>query len=132
MTDFGDPDVFAKAIARERWNWTKFGYEQGFPGICQFADIDAVVEFDGRALAIECKHHDGVSGFERLKDGQWRLQRRLVDAGWSAFTLYGDARTNEPWGIWHYGDRHPRDLRRMTRRFRREILTDEINKAMGR
>jgi hypothetical protein len=53
------------AFMRGRWHWTRFGYEYGFPRGCQFSDIDAVVEFNGRMLFIEAKSYDGIGSLRQ-------------------------------------------------------------------
>ncbi len=47
-------------FVRGRWDWSRGGYERGFPRGCQFTDVDAAIEFDNRGLVIEPKHYDGV------------------------------------------------------------------------
>ncbi len=85
---------------RGRWDWTRGGYEKGFPRGCQFTDVDAATEFDGRFLLIETKHHDGTGiGMEYPDTGQLMALRAEVRLGKTVFVLYGCGPCNSPQGL---------------------------------
>lgn len=96
-----------------RWDWTSLGYEHGFPRRCQFSDVDAVTEFDGRILMIESKYNDGVDAPSYPDVGQVRLLRRFRkmfgDDG-DVFIVYGDAEADEPWALRILGMERSQDL----------------------
>ena len=95
----GDIRDWGKFI-RGRWNWTSGGYESGFPRRCQFTDVDASIEFDGRFLLIETKHHDGVIlGMDWPDDGQLAALRAEAALGKSVFVVYGCGPCNSPQGL---------------------------------
>jgi len=96
MADIYNPDAFM----RGRWNWTGSGYEVGFPRGCQFTDLDAATEFNGRHLFIECKEYDGPLGIcpnDQYDDGQRTFLRSLVSDTATVFILFGVAKDNNPW-----------------------------------
>jgi hypothetical protein len=74
---------------RGRWDWTRAGFEEGFPRGCQFTDVDASVEFDGRMLLVETKHHDGLGSCDYPDTGQLMSLRAEVKLGKTVFILYG-------------------------------------------
>jgi hypothetical protein len=120
---------------RGRWDWTSGGYETGFPRGCQFTDLDAAIEFDGRALDIETKHHDGEEGeFPQISWGQLRFLRNEVQLGKTAIILFGCGPCNDPQGVWVLApgmvDRKE-DWRGRPKDERRKLLKYEIDKAMG-
>jgi hypothetical protein len=131
MADIENEDQFLEG----RWKWTAGGYEDGFPRRCQFTDIDAAIEFDGHALIMECKHHDGKDGFTYPKAGQLRFLRDEVKRGKSVLVVYGVARSNSPWGVWRIGPARKDDVLRDWRGedldLRRKLLKAEIDWALG-
>lgn len=88
------------AFIRGRWDWTRGGYEVGFPRKSQFTDIDAIVEFDGEALMIEGKHWDGEGGMPPPPPtGQRIFLESEVAAGKEVLVLYGCGACNNPFGV---------------------------------
>jgi hypothetical protein len=87
------------AFLRGRWNWSKSGYEQGFPRRCEFTDVDATVEFDGRRLVIETKHHDGGDYMDYPDMGQLLSLREEAKSGRTVFVLYGCGACDSPQGL---------------------------------
>lgn len=81
---------------RGRWNWTSAGFENGFPRGCQFTDVDASVEFNGRMLLVETKHHDGVGPCDYPDTGQLLSLRAEVKLGKTVFILYGCGPCSSP------------------------------------
>jgi hypothetical protein len=144
VTDIDDPrrdgrDGFAAALARGRWNWTRGGYETGLPRGCQFTDLDAVIEIDGRVLIIEAVHHasptDPVDLGGRPPMGQRVALRRLaaLDEDVRVFVLYGNAQANDPQAAlllapWPSGDRllNWRPFPLVERRLRLRRLIEEL------
>lgn len=125
------------AQIRSRWDWTKFGYEKGFPNGCQFSDIDAVTEFLGNWLVIEPKHYDGLGiiPFPQYDDGQIKLLRAEVKLGKSVMILFGCGVCDDPQAVRWLGlsrdqDRFV-DWRLLDKKKRRELLKREIDNAMG-
>lgn len=107
MADIRDPAMFM----RGRWAWNQYGYEAGFPRKCAFTDVDAVVEFDSRALFIESKYHDGRGPCDYPDVGQMILLRRLLEiSGASVVVVYGDATWNSPWAARIVGRSRPEDV----------------------
>lgn len=103
MSDIRDPVRFMEG----RWDWTRGGYEAGFPRNCQFTDVDASIEFDGHRLVIECKQWDGTGiGIpKRPLTGQSRFLRDEVALGKTVFVVYGLGRPhNDPFAMRIYGD----------------------------
>lgn len=124
------------AFIRGRWDWSRYGYEKGFPRGCQFTDIDAAVEFDGRRLVIEPKHHDGTTmGFPYPDDGQLSFLRDEVRLGKAVIVLYGCGACNSPQAVRVLGHRKNEDRWEDWRGFdieeRRKRLKREIDHAMG-
>lgn len=120
---------------RGRWDWTRYGYERGFPRGCQFTDIDATVEFDGHRLVIEPKHHDGIGACDYPDMGQLLLLRDEVKLGKAVLVLYGCGACDSPQAVrilgrvksedvWH--DWRGKDIEE-----RRKLLKEQIDIAMG-
>lgn len=131
MSDIRDWSAFI----RGRWDWTKHGYEKGFPRGCQFTDLDAAVEFDGRRLVVETKHHDGIGPCDYPDIGQLIFLRDEVRLGKSVIVLYGCGGCNSPQAVRVLGtakaedrweDWRGRDLAE-----RRRLLKHEIDRALG-
>ena len=122
------------AFIRGRWDWTRYGYEVGFPRGCQFTDIDATVEFDGRRLVIEPKHNDGTDSCEYPPMGQLLLLRDEVVLGKTVIILYGCGSCNSPQAIRILGRSRDEDVwkdwRGMELEHRRQLLKEEIDRAM--
>lgn len=93
------------AFVRGRWDWTRHGYEAGFPRGCQFTDVDATVEFDGRALVIEPKHYDGIGGLPNpySNTGQMLYLRSEVKLGKAVLMLFGCGPCNDPYAVLEVG-----------------------------
>src|SRR5258707_11328042 len=123
------------ALIRGRWDWTRFRYEEGFPGGCQFTDIDATTEFAGRFLVIEPKHHDGTGPMPYPDTGQLILLRKEVRFGKAVIVLYGCGVCNSPQGIRVLGESRQgdrwEDWRGRDIEVRRKLLKHEIDQAMG-
>lgn len=131
MADIRDYEKFIKG----RWKWTGFGYEEGFPRGCQFSDIDAITEFDGRALVIEAKEYAPPGILPEIKPGQMRLLRHLAQHS-TVYVVWGIAQLDEPWALKQiyptYGrDRFEnwRDIE--SREKRHQLFKDEIDWALG-
>lgn len=123
-------------FVRGRWDWTRFGYEQGFPRGCQFTDIDAVVEFDGRRLVIEPKHYEGLGPLPgKPETGQSMLLRDEVRLGKTVLVLYGCGACDDPYAIHVYGGRPAEDRfvdwREFGKEERRRRLKRYIDWALG-
>lgn len=102
MSDIRDWNRFL----RGRWDWTKFGYEQGFPRGCQFTDVDAALEFDGRMLNIETKQYDGIGALPELpRVGQLRFLQNESSLGKTVLVLYGCGVCNDPYAVYDVGRR---------------------------
>lgn len=132
MADIRDPAMFM----RGRWAWNAYGYEAGFPRKCAFTDVDAVVEFGGRALFIESKYHDGLGPCDYPAPGQTILLRRLLEvAGASVFVVYGDASWNSPHALRMLGHKKAEDTfldwRGQEIEARRARLKHAIDYALG-
>lgn len=131
MSDIRDWTKFI----RGRWNWTLQGYEAGFPRGCQFTDVDAAVEFDGRRLVIEPKHHEGIGPMDYPPTGQLAYLRDEVRLGKAVLVLYGCAVCNSPWGVRMLGPAKPadrwEDWRDRGIEERRKQLKYEIDRALG-
>lgn len=123
------------AFIRGRWNWTGSGYEKGFPRGCQFTDIDAATEFDGRSLLIEAKQHDGTGPCPYPETGQMLLLRDEVRRGKTVFVLYGCGSCNSPQALRIIGlDKSCDewiDWRGLGIEERRKFLKEQIDYAMG-
>ena len=126
---------------RGRWDWTRHGYEDGFPRGCQFTDLDAAVEFDGNRLVIETKQYDGVGvlpgdGYPPgMGSGQLRFLRDEAALGKIVFALYGCGACNDPYVIYILGahrslDRYE-DWRGRSKEERRKLLKAEIDQALS-
>ncbi len=127
----GDINDWA-AFVRGRWDWTKGGYERGFPRGCQFTDVDAAVEFDGRSLVMEAKHWDGQGPIPRLSEGQRLFLLDEVRRGKTALVVFGCGSCNDPWAVrsMNTGKLHDwRDI--ITKEERRLRLKLLIDQAMG-
>lgn len=128
IRDFG-------AFIRGRWDWTKYGYERGFPRGCQFTDLDAAVEFDGRRLLIETKSYDGSGIIPKPDGGQLRFLRDEAGLGKTVLILYGCGVCNDPYAIHQIyrraGDDRFEDWRGFEKEERRKLLKQEIDRAMG-
>lgn len=91
------------AFIRGRWNWSKDGYEKGFPRGCQFTDVDAGVEFDGHSLIIEAKHWDGVGDRPEIGQAQTSYLRDEVRRCKVALVVFGCGPCNDPWAVRQIG-----------------------------
>jgi hypothetical protein len=129
-------DVRNEERARRRWRWTGGGYEELFPRACAFTDIDAAVEFDGRSLLIEVKHHEGAGYLPAVPPGQLRwLRHEAGIPGRKVFVLYGEAEADSPWVLRRIardldGDQW-RDWRSLPIEERRRRLKTAVNWALG-
>lgn len=123
------------AFIRGRWDWHRFEYDKGFPRSCQFSDIDAATEFDGQALVIEPKHHDGFGPCPYPENGQLGLLRDDVRRGKTVFVLYGCATCNSPQALRILGsaraDDKWLDWRGRDIEERRKLFKEEIDRAVG-
>lgn len=120
------------AFIRGRWDWTKHGYEQNFPRGCQFTDVDATVEFDGRRLVIEGKHHDGSDKPLSLPPlGQLRSLQEEVAQGRTVLVLFGCGACNNPVALYDVGRKSWHDWRECSLGSRRQRLKNHIDRAMG-
>lgn len=123
------------AFIRGRWDWTRHGYEDGFPRKCQFTDIDAAVEFDGRRLLIEAKQYDGEGDFPEIHYGQRRFLKDEANLGKAVFILYGCGVCNDPWGVLWISEPPPGgplfDWRGIAKAERRARLKRHIDYALG-
>lgn len=119
---------------RGRWEWTRFGYEAGFPRGCQFTDLDAAIEFDGNRLVIEPKHHDGFGSCDYPDTGQLLFLRDEAKLGKTVFVLYGCGACNDPQAIRYIGPVKAEDRwldwRGLDKEQRRKLLKQEIDTAM--
>ena len=120
------------SFIRTRWDWTKNGYEIGFPRHCAFTDVDAAIEFDGRFLLIEAKQNDGLAPIDMPPAGQLMALRREVQLGKTVLILYGCGVCNSPQAVRILGT--PGELldwrgRPLTER--RLLLKAVIDNAMG-
>jgi hypothetical protein len=131
------------AFIRSRWDWTRFGYEKGFPDGCQFSDIDAATEFQraacGGRLVIEAKAYDGTGIIPSIYDakdtGQRLLLRDEAKLGKAVLVVYGCGACNDPYAMHHLGpgrkaDRFE-DWRGYGKEERRKRLKHEIDRALG-
>ena len=124
---------------RGRWDWTRFGYEDGFPRGCQFTDTDAVTEFDGHRLVMECKSWDGLgiipSIYGEQDTGQRRYLRDEASLGKTVFVLYGCGACNDPYALHILGPTRPEDQfldwREYGKEERRKLLKAEIDRVLG-
>lgn len=123
------------AFLRGRWNWTRGGYEAGFPRGCQFTDVDASTEFDGRRLVIEAKMHDGTGPCDYPATGQLLALRDEVGLGKTVLVLYGCGACNSPQAVRVLGERREgdrwEDWRGLPIEERRRLLKAEIDAALG-
>lgn len=138
----GDVRDWGKFI-RGRWDWGRFGYEDGFPDGCQFSDIDAATEFHrdtcGGRLVIEAKAWDGEdlipSIYDQKDTGQRLLLRDDARLGKTVFVVYGCGVCNDPYALHVLGASRPEDRfedwRGLTRQERRKLLKAEIDRALG-
>lgn len=125
------------AFIRGRWNWKRFGYEKDFPRTCGFTDVDAAVEFDGKALLIETKHYDGIGALPGLpSNGQlWFLQDE-VKRGKYVLVLYGCGVCDDPYAVYDVGGKQwfkflDGDGKWQDKEERRRQLKRHINFALG-
>lgn len=119
------------AFIRGRWMWTTFGYERGFPRGCGFGDLDAALEFDGKALVIEAKAFDGIGDPPPIPTGQRRNLEHEASLGKTALLLYGCGACNDPLYVVNIGTGKRYDLRRLPKLKRRAELKFLIDEAMG-
>ena len=123
------------SFSRSRWDWTAFGYEEGFPRNCQFSDQDAEVEFDGHWLEIEALTYDGIGEFPTISTGQSIKLRKEASFGKTVIILYGCGVCNDPYGICVLGPMYKQDRledwRELPKPERRKLLKYEIDRAMG-
>jgi len=123
------------AFIRGRWDWTRHGYEKGFSRGCQFTDLDAAIEFDGRSLVIEAKQYDGTGMLPEVDMGQRLFLRDEAKRGKTVFVLWGCGVCNDPYAIKQLapdrsGDRFE-DWRGLDKEERRKKLKEEIDRALG-
>lgn len=96
MADIRDWEKFK----RGRWDWTRLGYEAGFPRGIQFTDLDATIEMNGHFLFIETKHHEGEGEIPALQTGQrLYLERLAINPRHLVLVVYGDAAANHVWAV---------------------------------
>lgn len=124
------------AFLRGRWDWTRGGFEKGFPRGCQFTDVDACVEFDGKMLVIETKAHDGTGSCEYPPQGQLISLRKEVELGKTVFVIYGCGPCMSPQALRILGLTKPDDQFIDWRNIpsvehRRGLLKQQIDIAMG-
>lgn len=123
------------AFVRGRWDWTRHGYEKGFPRGCQFTDVDGACEIDGRRLIIEPKHHDGLGPMPYPDTGQLLYLRDEVRLGKAVIVLYGCGPCNSPQGVRLLaGEKQHdawKDWRGLGLTERRQLLKVEIDVALG-
>jgi hypothetical protein len=123
------------AFLRGRWDWTKHGYEKGFPRGCQFTDLDAAVEFDGRRLKIETKSYDGTAIIPKPSGGQlYFLRDEAARDGSTVLIVYGCGVCNDPYAIHQINARPPdrfEDWRGRDKDIRQKLLKQEIDRALG-
>lgn len=123
---------------RGRWDWTKFGYERGFPRGCQFTDVDAAVEFDGRRLVLEAKQYDGIGELPAGPPyGQLLFLRDEAELGKTVLVVYGCGVCDDPYAIYDVGRRewfkfqNPDTGLWLNKDQRRTFLKLHIDRAMG-
>lgn len=119
------------AFIRGRWNWTSFGYEKNFPRGCQFTDIDAYTNFDGRSLSVETKQWDGIGKVPVIPTGQLRAYKDAAGQTDTVLIVWGCACCNDPLAILNVGTGEFADLRAHTKPERRQFLSASFDKAMG-
>jgi len=124
------------AFLRGRWDWSRGGFEKGFPRGCQFTDVDASIEFDGQMLLVETKHHDGIGPCQYPDTGQLISLRAEVKLGKTVFVLYGCGPCNSPQALRILGARKEDDQFFDWRMIpsieeRRRLLKQRIDLAMG-
>ena len=119
------------AFIRGRWNWTRSGYERGFPRGCQFTDVDAAVEFDGRSLIIEAKHFDGIGSLPEISNGQRLFLRDEVNRGKTALIVFGCGACDDPHAVYDVARGQLFDWRGQPKTIRRYQLKCHINRALG-
>lgn len=119
-------------FVRGRWNWTRFGYEKGFPRGCQFTDVDAAVEFDGRRLVLEPKHYDGIGPLPAgPPTGQMLYLRDEVKLGKVVLVLFGCGVCDDPYAVYDVGREQLFDWRGDDKARRRKRLKRHIDRALG-
>ena len=104
MSDVRDPVQFAKV-----WEWGRLGLYDRFPRGCAFTNLDSFTEFDGRALLIENKHHDGTGHCPYPKNGQMGCFRWMIKRGCTVLVLYGDPERDWPRAVRILGPDHGAD-----------------------
>lgn len=128
------------SFIRGRWDWQRFGYEDGFLRGSGFSDLDAVVEFDGRRLLIEAKSYDPAAPhpaniIPKPEGGQLRLLRDEAGLGKVVFVVYGCGVCNDPYAMHQiyrvHGDDRFEDWRGLDKEERRKKLKYEIDRALG-
>lgn len=120
------------AFIRGRWDWTRHGYERAFPRGCQFTDVDAAVEFDGRRLLIEAKRHDGAPGELALPAlGQLRWLRDEAAQDKAVLVLFGCGVCNSPQALYDVNRGEWFDWRGLALDDRRSRLKNHIDRALG-
>lgn len=117
---------------------TETAYEKGFPRGCQFTDLDGAIEFDGRRLVIEPKHHDGIGPCDYPDAGQLGFLRDEVSLGKTVIVLYGCGPCNSPFAVRILGQDRTADRWEDWRDWqvyplaeRRRLLKVEIDRALG-
>ena len=125
------------AFIRSRWDWTRFGYEHGFPRGARFSDNDAWLSLDGGAtrVKIECKLYDGAGIIPKPDGGQLRtLREDAAIAGCTVLVLYGCGICDNPFALHQVMPRPPdrfEDWRGLDLAERRKRLKTEIDRAAG-
>lgn len=129
MSDIRDWGKFV----RGRWDWTRCGYEAGFPRGCQFTDIDASIEFDGHRLMIETKSYDGIGDLPHPPPlGQWRFLRDEVKQGKEVLIVYGCGVCDDPYAVYDVRRDRLFDWRgKYDKEVRRRLLKRAIDGALG-
>lgn len=123
---------------RGRWDWTRFGYEKGFPRGCQFTDVDAALEFGGDRLVIEPKQYDGVGPVPDLPPtGQLRYLQDEAKLGKTVLVLYGCGVCDDPYAVYDVGRkewfiwREDETCEWLDKQERRSRLKRHVDRAMG-
>ena len=86
-----------------RWNCDKDGcwkdknqvklgvFDECFPGLIGFSDLDSIVEIDGHFLLMEWKYGDS-----ELPEGQWIMFRNMtLNERWTVVLVNGNAESME-------------------------------------
>lgn len=122
------------AQIRGRWDWTRFGYEKGFPRGSQFGDVDAFIhlDFEDRSLYIDPKQYDGVGVLPGISTGQSRALKHLATLpGTTALVLFGCGVCDDPWCVRDMGTDEFHDWRGMEKAVRRKNLKTLFDWSLG-